>query len=157
MPTSGISSELSAHQIAPPGAIAHSRARVYPRASFLSLSSFDSPLRPLGLGLLGRFRPSELCDVTRTTLRTQVRPAIELVSGKEGLRPQFWLVDDLLYDATGIRTLQVRLPGHPEVRKRPWSLRGSRGGGDGGRFVRSPCLPSWRGLRRDAVYQMLSL
>ena len=26
-----------------------------------------------------------------TTLRTQVRPAIEFVSGEEGLRPLFWL------------------------------------------------------------------
>ena len=57
MPASGISSELSAHQMAPPGAIAHSRGRLYPRASFLSLSSFVSPLRPLGLGLLGRSDP----------------------------------------------------------------------------------------------------
>ena len=81
----------------------------------------------LRLGVIGSLRPLELCDVTFTTLRTQVRPAIELASGKEGLRPQFWLVDDLLYDATGIRTLQVRLLGHPEFRKRPWPLRGSRG------------------------------
>ena len=91
-----------------------------------------------------------------TPLRTQVRPAIEFVSGKEGLRPLFRLVGGLLYDAIGIRTLQVRLPGHPEVRKRPWPLRGSRGDGNGGRFVRSPCLPSWRGLRHYALHQMLS-
>ena len=88
---------------------------------------------------------------------TDAGPAIEFVSGKEGLRPLFWLDDELLYDAIGIRTLQVRLPGHPEDRKRPWPLRGSRGDGNGGRFIRSPCLPSWRGLRLYAVRQMLSL
>ena len=51
MPACGISSELSAHQMARPGAIAHSR----PTSSnaFLSfLSSFVSPLLPLGLGFL---------------------------------------------------------------------------------------------------------
>ena len=84
MPANGISSELSAHQMAPPGAFAHSRARLCPRASSLSFFSLVSPLRPLGLGLLGRCDPRVFFF---TTLRTQVRPAIEFVSGKEGLRP----------------------------------------------------------------------
>ena len=57
MPASGIPSELSAHQMAPAGAIAHLRAHLCPRASVLSFSSFVSPLRPLGLGLLGRGDP----------------------------------------------------------------------------------------------------
>ena len=92
-----------------------------------------------------------------TPLRTQVRSAIEFVSGKEGLRPLFRLLGVLLYDAIGTRSLQVRLPGHAEDHKRPWPLRGSRGDGNGGRFVRSPCLPSWRGLRLYALHQMLSL
>ena len=154
MPASGISSELSAHQMAPAGAIAHSRPHLFPRASSLSFSSLVSPLRPLGSGLLGRGDPRYFS----MALRTQVRPAIEFVSGKEGLRPLFWLDDDLLYDAIGTRTLQVRLLGHPEDRKRPWSLRGSRRDGNGGRFVRSPCLPSWRGSRLlYAVHQTLSL
>ena len=61
-----------------------------------------------------------------TTLQTQARPAIELVSGKEGLRLQFWPIDDMLYDVTGTRTLQVRLLGHPEDRNRPWPF-GGRG------------------------------
>ena len=39
-----------------------------------------------------------------------------------------------------------RLLALPEVRKRPWPLRRSRGDGNGGRFVRSPCLLSRRGL-----------
>ena len=54
MPAGGISSELSAHQMAPAGAIAHSRAHLCPQASTLSFSSLVSPLRPLGLGLLCR-------------------------------------------------------------------------------------------------------
>ena len=155
MPASGISFELSAHQMAPAGAIPHSRLRLCPRASVLRFPSSVAPLWPLGLGIwvVAAFGVLFLS----TTLRTQVRPAIEFVSGKEGLRPLFWLVDDFLYDAIGIRTLQVRLPGHPEDRKRPWPVRGSRGDGNGGRFVRSPCLPSWRGLRLYTVRQMLSL
>ena len=48
---------MSAHQMARPGAIAHSRAHLCPRASSLSFSSLVSPLRPLGLGLLGRCDP----------------------------------------------------------------------------------------------------
>ena len=40
--------------MAPPGAIAHSRALLCPRASSLSLSSSVAPLSPLGLGVLGR-------------------------------------------------------------------------------------------------------
>ena len=56
---------------------------------------------------------------------------------------------------TGTRLLQVRLLG---LRKRPWPLWRPRRDGNGARFVRSPCLPSWRGLRLlYAVYQMLSL
>ena len=43
--------------MAHPGAIAHSRAHPCPLASTLSLSSLVSPLRPLGLGLLGRCDP----------------------------------------------------------------------------------------------------
>ena len=39
----------------------------------------------------------------------------------------------------------------PEVCNRPGSSRGPRGDGNGGRFVRSPCLPWY------AVHQLLSL
>ena len=108
-------------------------------------------------GLLGSQTIFFLLPKSSFALRTQVRPAIEFVSGKEGLRPLFSLDDVLLYGATGIRTLQVRLLALPEDRKRPWPLRGSRGDGIGGRFVRSPCLLSWRGLRLYAVQQTLSL
>ena len=83
MPASGISSELSAHQMDPAGAIAHSRPRLRPRASVLSLSSFVSPLRPLGLGFLlarGNVRCLTYCcfglpgiaDIRRMTLRVHV-------------------------------------------------------------------------------------
>ena len=58
-------SAKSAHQMARPGAIAHSRTHLCPRASSLSFSSLVSPLRPLGLGywvvatlgILGRCDP----------------------------------------------------------------------------------------------------
>ena len=65
MPANGISSELSAHQMAPAGAIAHSRAHLCPRASSFSCSSFVSPLRPLGLGLLARGDPRSLIVLRR--------------------------------------------------------------------------------------------
>ena len=71
-----------------------------------------------------------LCSMS---LRTQAWPAIEFVSGKEGLRP-----------------FLLHLLGLPELRKHPWSLRGSRGyapmGADG-----------WDCSLLYAVYQMLSL
>ena len=40
----------------------------------------------LGLGVIGSLRPSGF--YLFQSLRTQVRPAIEFVSGKEGLRPR---------------------------------------------------------------------
>ena len=68
------------------------------------------PLWPLGLGLSPGRGHTLWLTVFSTTLRTQARPAIEFVAGKEGLRP-----------------FGFRLLGLPELRKRPWSLRGSRG------------------------------
>ena len=73
--------------MAPAGAIAHSRAHLCPRAVSLSFSSLVSPLRPSGLGLLGRCDPRS-SPLFFSSLRTQVRQAIEFVSGKEGLRPR---------------------------------------------------------------------
>ena len=128
-------------------------------SSFFILPRLATPA--LRLVVFGSLRPSVFYLFLRrsfsTTLRTQVRPAIEFVSGKEGLRPTFWLFGVLLYDVTGIRAPQVRLPGHPKLRKRPWPLRRSRGDGNGGRFVRSRCFLSWCSLHFYAVYQMLSL
>ena len=121
MPASGIAPELSAHHMAPAGAIAHSRPHLCPRALTLSLSSLVSPLRPLGMGFWVVATLGLLC--VSTTLRTQVQPAIEFVSGKEGLRPLFWLFSFLLYGVTGIRAPQVRLLAHPEFR----GLSGGRG------------------------------
>ena len=141
--------------MAPPGAVAHSRALLCPRASTLSLSSSVAPLSPLGLGVLGRgsVRSSMyFYDVT------DAGPASHRVrlwqGGPASTYCRFRLLVLLL---TGTRLLRVRLLGHPDVRKRPWLLRRPRGDGNGGRFVRSPCFPSWRGLRLYAVYQMLSL
>ena len=86
MPASGSSSELSSRQTAPAGAIAHSWHHLCPLASSPSFSTIVSPLRPFGLRLFGR------CDLGllsfSTTLWTQLRAAIEFVSGKEGLRPR---------------------------------------------------------------------
>ena len=42
----------------------------------------------LRLGVIGSWRPSELYLLVCATLRTQVRPAIEFVSGKKSLRPR---------------------------------------------------------------------
>ena len=62
-----------------------------------------------------------------TSLRTQVQPAIEFVSGKEGLRPLFWLLGVLLYGVSGIRTLHVRLLALPLQRPRGrWQWRSLR-------------------------------
>ena len=136
--------------MAPAGAIAHSRPLLSPCASFLSFFSSVAPLRPLGLGFLGRGLRRSTTLFT-TTLRTQVRPAIEYVSGEEGLRPR------LRRYVTGTRLLQVRLLGHPKLRKRPWPLRRSRGDGNGGRFVRSRCFLLWCSMHFYTVFQMLSL
>ena len=160
MPASGISSELSAHQMAPAGAIAHSRDHLCPRASSLSFSSLVSPLRPLGLGLLGRGDPRSsvfLCVVTDAGPAShrvrlwQGGPASTILAVFAGFAVF------IPYDVTGTRLLRDRPLGHPDVRKRPWPLRRPREDGNGGRFVRSLCLPSWRGLRFYAVHQMLSL
>ena len=139
MPASGISSELSAHQMAPAGAIAHSRSHLCPRASTLSFSSLVSPLRPLGVGLLGRCDPRSV--FLATTLRTQVRPAIGFVSGKEGLRPRIAIFSSLVFLFTGTSFPRDRLLALPEFRNSPWPLRRSRGDVNGGRCVRSPCPP----------------
>ena len=135
-----------AHQMAPPGAIAHSRARLCPRASPFSFSSLVSPLRPLGLRLLGCCDPRSFFfyDVT------DAGPASHRVrlwqGGPASRYCRFRLLVLLL---TGTRLLRVRLLGHPNVRKRPWPLWRPR--------VASSALPSWRGLRLYAVHQMLSL
>ena len=149
MPASGISSQLSAHQMAPAGAIVHSRSRC-PRASSFSSSSFVSPLRPLGLGLSARGDPRSLIyfyDVT------DAGPASHRVrlwqGGPASTYCRFRLLVSLF---TGTRFPGVRLLALPEFRKRPWPLRRPRGDGSGGRFVRSPCLPS---LRLYALHQML--
>ena len=144
--------------MAPLGAIAHSRPHPSPRASFLSFSSFVSPRRPLGLGLLGRCDPRSLIFLCRYGRRSG-QPSSSSLARRACVLPFCWY--SCFYAVrryvTGTRLLQVRLLGHPELRKRPWPLRRPRGDGNGGRFVRSPCLPSWRGLRLYAVHQMLSL
>ena len=100
----------------------------------------------LRLGDSGSWQRSEsyplLCRYGRRS-----GPAIEFVSGKEGPASTYCRFRLLVLLLTGTRLLRVRLLGLPDVRKRPWPLRRPRGDGNGGRFVRSPCLPSWRGWR----------
>ena len=105
MPASGISSELSTHHMAPAGAIAHSWHHLCPRASYPSFSTLVSPLRPLGLGLLGRCDPRSFIffyDVTEAgpashrvrlwqggpaSILTSYGYAPLVPSGVEGIRP----------------------------------------------------------------------
>ena len=140
--------------MAPPGAIAHSRALLCPRASSLSLSSSDAPRSPLGLGVLGRGSVRSSMYFYAVTDAGPASHRVRLWQG--GPASSYCRFRLLVLLLTGTRLLRVRLLGHPEVHKGPWPLRGSRGDGNGGRFVRSPCLPSWRGLRHYALHQMLS-
>ena len=138
-------SAWSAHQMARPGAIAHSRAHLCPRASSLSLSSLVSPLRPLGLGFL----------LARGSVRSSMYFYVVTDAGQASHRVRLWQGGpastycrfrwySCFYAVrryvTGTRLLQVRLLGHPELRKRPWHPWRPRGDGNGGRFVRSPCF-----------------
>ena len=114
-------SELSAHQMGPAGAIPH------PSPHFLQSDSGASPVLfillrlatpALGLGVLaGSWQRSEAY--------------VLLVVCYYSLMP---------FDVTGTCFPGVRLLALPEVRKGPWPLRRPRGDGNGGRFVRSPCL-----------------
>ena len=137
-----------------------SRPHLSPRASFLSFSSV-SPLRPLGLGFLGR---GSVRSPMYFYVVTDAGPAsrrVRLWPGGPASTSSHFRWFSCFYAVrryvTGTRLLQVRPLGHPELRKRPWPLWRPRGDGNGGRFVRSPCLPSWRGLCLYAVHQMLAL
>ena len=173
MTASGISSELSAHQMAPGGVVAHSsppagaiahwRPHLRPRASFLSFSSFVSPLRPLPppssffpfvfllrlatpalrLGVLaGSWQRSEPYVLLRRYGRRSGQPSSSPLARRACVHVlPFSLV--LLFlcrtTFTGTSIPRVRLLGHPDVRNRKWPLRGSRRDGNGGRFARSLC------------------
>ena len=148
--------------MAPPGAIAHSRALLCPRASVLSFSSSVAPLSPLGLGVLGRgsVRSSMYFYVV-----TDAGPASHRVRLWQGgpastycrIRPRCAVVRSSTLVVVGYLFSSSTWPRSPWTFQAPLALRGSRGDGNGGRFVRSPCLPLRRGLRLCALYQMLSL
>ena len=125
--------------MARPRAIAHSRPHLSPRASFLSLSSFVSPLHPLGLGYWGRCDPRSFLYFYVVTDGGPASHRVRLWQG--GLRPRIAVFVPLLL-FTGTSIPRVRLPGHPEDRKRPWPLRVSRGDGNGGP-LRPLALPSF--------------
>ena len=108
-------------------------------ATLVSSSSSASRPSPLGLGgclcIASTARPFTYRLIYSRTRAYQTRPAVELVSGEEGLSLSR-LLRPGWYDGTGSRFPEVR-PDRPLVLfKRPWSLRGSRGyapmGADGG-------------------------
>ena len=163
MPANGISSELSAHQMAPAGAIAHLRAHLCPRASVLSFSSSVAPLWPLGLGfLLARGSVRSLIYFDDVTDAGPASHRVRLWQGGPAstycrFRWYCCLFAVRRY-VTGTRLLRAPLLALPEVRKGPWPLRRPRGDGNGGRFVRSPCLPSARFalvVRYDSCFPLL--
>ena len=121
-------STLCAYQMAHPGAIAHSRAHLCPQASI-------SPLRPLGLGSNGSWQRSESFVFLRRYGRRSGQPSSSSLARRACVHvlPFSWY--SCFYAVrryvTGTR-LQVRLLGHPELRKRPWPLLRPRGDGNGG-------------------------
>ena len=138
MPATGISSELSAHQMAPAGAIAHSRHHLCLRVSSLSFSFLVSPLRPLGSGLLCRCDPRAFIYFYVVTDAGPASHRVRLWQGGPASRYCRFRLPLFLF--TGTCFPGVRLLALPEVRSGPWPLRRPRGDGNGGRFVRSPCL-----------------
>ena len=97
----------------------------------------------LGLGLLGRCDPRSSMYFYVVTDAGPASHRVRLWQG--GPASTFcrfrWYCCFLPYDVTGTRLLRDRPLGHPDVRMRPWPLRRPRGDGNGGRFVRSLCLP----------------
>ena len=120
-----------------------------PSCFFSSYSSLVSPLQPLGSGLLGRGdpRPFFLCRYGRRS----GQPSSSSLARRACVHV---LPFSLPYGVT-IRVFVFFKFVYRDTLKLASPL--SRGDGNGGRFVRSPCLPSWRGLRFYAVRQMLSL
>ena len=106
------------------GAIAHSRAHLCPRASSLSFSSLVSPLRPLGLGLLGRCDPRAFIYFYVVTDAGPASHRVGLWQG--GLASTYYRFRLLVLQLTGTCFPGVRLLALPEVRKRP-GLSGGRG------------------------------
>ena len=99
-------------------------------ATLVTSSSSASRPSPLGLGgclsIASTARPFTYRLIYSRTRAYQTRPAVELVSGEEGLSLSR-LLRPGWYDGTGSRFPEVR-PGRPLVLfKRPWSLR-DRGG-----------------------------
>ena len=153
-------STLCAYQMAHPRAIPHSRPQLSPRASCLSFSSFVSPLQPLGLGFLGRGGPRKCTSLLlRRYGRRSGQPSSSSLARRACVHVLRFSLALLFFAVrrfiTGTCFPGVRLLALPEVRK--GLSRRPRGDGNGGRFVRSPCLLSWRGLRLYAVHQTLSI
>ena len=114
-----------------------------------SFSSSVAPLWPLGLGILGRGSVRSLIYFYDVTDAGPASHRVRLWQG--GPASTYCRFRHLVLLFTGTRLLRVRPLALPEVRKGPWPLRRPRGDGNGGRFVRSPCLPSWRRLRLQST------
>ena len=138
--------------MAHPGAIAHSRPHLSPRASVLSLSSSVSPLRPSSLGLLGRGGPR---SCTSLFVRRYGQPSSSSLARRACVHVLPFSSPGIAVhgykfssnSSTGSSRISIALLFSPEA----------EGDGNGGRLVRSPCPPSWRGLRLYVVHQMLSI
>ena len=97
------------------------------------LSSLVSPLQPLGLGFLGRGDPRFFIFLCRYGRRSG-QPSSSSLARRACVHYSSWLT---VYLRRHWYSYPSSSSGHPEVHKRPWPLRGSRGDGNGGRFVRS--------------------
>ena len=106
--------------MAPAGAIAHSWHHLCPRASSPSFSTLVSPLRPLGLGLLGRCDPRSFIFSYDVTDAGPASHRVRLWQGRPASTYcRFRLLVLLL---TGTCFPGIRLLALPEVRKGPWPL-----------------------------------
>ena len=137
MPASGISSELSAHQMAPAGAIAHSRPQPSCFDPFVFLLRLATPALRLGcywvVATLGLLRFYDVTDAGPASHRVRLWQG-----GPASTYCHFRLLV-LLFKGTSFP--RDRLLALPEFRKAP-GLSGGRGEMDnGGRFVRSSCPP----------------
>ena len=132
-------------------------------ATLVTSSSSASRPSPLGLGgclcIASTARSLTYRLIYSRTRAYQTRPAVELVSSKEGLSLSRLLRPPchcdvpgglLWYVVTGTRFPEVRPHRPPVLLKRPWSLRGSRGYAPMGAH-------GWVCSLLYAVHQMLSL
>ena len=112
--------------------------------------------RPLGLGVLGRGSVRSSMYFYAVTDAGPANHRVRLWQGGPCVHNSGWLA---VYCTTPLVFVPFKFVYGDTLKfaSAPGPFKKSRGNGNGGRFVRSPCLPSWRGLRLYAVHQMLSL